>query len=177
MSAPKPPAPGKPVVVVMGVSGAGKTTIGARIAALLKVEFVEGDRFHPEANIKKMSNGAPLDDADRLPWLSAIAAEIDRARSQERGLVVACSALKRAYREILLGGRPDVRLVYLRGSRALIQQRLDGRRGHFMPPTLLPSQFAALEEPAAPEAPIVVDVAAAPQAIVAEIARQIAVRR
>ena len=163
--------------MLMGVSGAGKTTVGARIAALLEVEFAEGDRFHPEANIEKMSNGAPLDDADRLPWLRAIAAEIDRARSQGRGLVVACSALKRAYREILLGGRPDVRLVYLRGSRALIQQRLDGRQGHFMPPTLLPSQFAALEEPAAAEAPIVVEVAAKPDEIAAEIARQIVNRR
>ncbi len=169
--------PGNPIIVLMGVSGAGKTTVGARIAALLEVEFAEGDRFHPEANIEKMSNGAPLDDADRLPWLRAIAAEIDRARSQGRGLVVACSALKRAYREILLGGRPDVRLVYLRGSRALIQQRLDGRQGHFMPPTLLPSQFAALEEPAAAEAPIVVEVAAKPDEIAAEIARQIVNRR
>ena len=177
MNAPKPPMPGSPIIVLMGVSGAGKTTVGARIAALLEVEFAEGDRFHPEANIEKMSNGAPLDDADRLPWLRAIAAEIDRARSQGRGLVVACSALKRAYREILLGGRPDVRLVYLRGSRALIQQRLDGRQGHFMPPTLLPSQFAALEEPAAAEAPIVVEVAAKPDEIAAEIARQIVNRR
>ena len=177
MSAPKPPMPGNPIIVLMGVSGAGKTTVGTRIAALLEVEFAEGDRFHPEANVKKMSSGAPLDDSDRLPWLKAIAGEIDCARDAGRGLVVTCSALKRAYREILLGGRPEVRLVYLRGSRALIERRLNGRRGHFMPSALLPSQFAALEEPDATEAPIVVDISAAPESIAAAVARQIAVRR
>lgn len=164
-----------PIVVVMGVAGAGKTTVGRRLAELLAQPFHEGDVFHPPANVAKMSGGTPLDDADRLPWLNAIAAAIDRARDEGQGMVVACSALKRMYRDILIGPRADVRLAYLRGSRALIEARMAARRDHFMPPALLPSQFATLEEPGPAENPIVVDVAGAPESIAAAIAA--AVRR
>jgi len=160
-----------PVVVVMGVAGAGKTTVGRCLADLLAASFHEGDVFHPPANVAKMSGGTPLDDADRLPWLTAIAAAIDRARGEGQAMVVACSALKRAYRDILIGPRVDVRLAYLRGTRDLIQARMAARRDHFMPPALLPSQFAALEEPGPAENPIVVDVNAPPEALAAAIAQ------
>ena len=163
------PGDSAPVVVLMGVAGAGKTTIGRLLAELLGAAFAEGDVFHPPANIAKMSRGAPLDDADRLPWLAAIAREIDRALQQRTALVVACSALKRAYRDILIGPRAGVRLVYLSGARPLIQARMDARRDHFMPPSLVASQFAALERPGAAERPIVVDVNAAPETIAAAI--------
>lgn len=174
MSEAKPPASAKPIVVLMGVSGAGKTTVGRLLAGMIGAELAEGDAFHPKANVAKMSAGTPLDDADRLPWLAAIAEAIDRARGDGRGLVVTCSALKRRYREVLIGPRRDVTLVYLSGSRALIAGRLGARKGHFMPPALLASQFAALEEPGADERPIVVDVAPPPGAVAQEIAQQIA---
>ncbi|MGQ0676237.1 MAG: gluconokinase [Rhodospirillales bacterium] len=167
----------RPVVVLMGVSGAGKTTVGRLLAEAIGADFAEGDQFHPPANIVKMSNGAPLDDSDRLPWLHAIAAAIDRAQRDGRALVVACSALKRAYRDILIGPREGVRLVYLCGARDLIEKRLGGRKGHFMPPALLESQFAALEEPVADERPVVIDVTAAPETIAAAAARRIGAKR
>jgi gluconokinase len=154
-----PPHAVKPVVVVMGVSGSGKTTIGKRLAGKLGVEFAEGDDFHPKPNIDKMSRGEPLTDEDRWPWLAAIARRIDQARAERRGLVVACSALKRAYRDILIGTRRDVLLVYLRGSREVIGERVGSRKHEYMPPSLLPSQFAALEEPGPDERPIAIDVA------------------
>jgi carbohydrate kinase (thermoresistant glucokinase family) len=159
------PGAGKPVIVLMGVSGAAKTTVGRLLAGMIGAEFEEGDKFHPQANIAKMSGGTPLTDADRLPWLAAIAQSIDQAREEGRGVVVACSALKRAYRDILIGGREDVRLVYLKGSLGLIEGRLGARKGHFMPPQLLKSQFASLEEPVAAERPIVVEIAAPPRDI------------
>ncbi|MCK6449898.1 MAG: gluconokinase [Alphaproteobacteria bacterium] len=162
-----------PVVVVMGVSGSGKTTVGKRLAERLRVPFAEGDEFHPRANIEKMSRGAPLTDADRWPWLASIARRIDAARRDRRGLVIACSALKRAYRDVLIGGRPDVRRAYLKGSRAVIGARIGKRSGHYMPASLLPSQFAALEEPAADERPIVADVTKPPDAIAGELAEAI----
>ena len=137
-----------PVVVTMGVSGSGKTTIARGIAAELGWTMVEGDAFHPPANVAKMSAGTPLTDDDRWPWLAAIAAEIDRLRASGQPAVVACSALKRAYRDVLIGNRADVWLVYLQGSRALIGGRMAARAGHFMPTALLDSQFATLEEPA-----------------------------
>jgi len=161
---------GSPIVLLMGVAGAGKTTVGKLLAGRLGAAFAEGDVFHTPANVAKMSQGVPLDDADRLPWLKAIAREIARARDEGRALVVACSALKRTYRDILTGGRADVRLVYLSGPRELIQGRMDARRDHFMPPTLVASQFAALEEPAATENPFVVDITDPPEAIAAAIA-------
>ena len=142
------------VIVVMGVSGTGKTTVGVCLTAHLGWEFIEGDRLHPPANVAKMTSGQPLDDADRAPWLAAVAQAIDDCRSRGRHAVLACSALKKSYRRIIIGDRPDVRLVYLEGSRARIAERLAARRGHFMPASLLDSQFASLEPPAADERPI-----------------------
>lgn len=152
---------------MMGVSGSGKTTIARGVAARLGWEVLEGDNFHPPANIAKMESGIPLEDADRWPWLAAIAREIDALRTAGRSAVVACSALKRSYRAILIGGRPDVALVYLQGTHDLIAARLAARKGHFMPPGLLDSQFATLEEPGPDERPVALSVAPPPEAIVA----------
>jgi len=165
----------KPIVIVMGVSGSGKTTVAVMLAGALGVDFLEGDDLHPRSNVEKMKSGTPLTDADRLPWLQAIAQRIDDWRSQGKSGVVTCSALKRAYRNILIGERPEVRLVYLKGSRELIHQRMAARHEHFMPVGLLQSQFATLEEPGADERPVVVDVAGSPPEIVAEIIRQLGV--
>jgi gluconokinase len=161
------------VVVVMGVSGSGKTTVAAMLAGALHCPFLEGDELHPPANVEKMRSGTPLTDADRLPWLRKIAQEIDGWRDRQESGVVTCSALKRAYRDILVGDRRDVRLVYLKGSRDLIQRRMAARHEHFMPVALLDSQFATLEEPASDEHAIVVDVGGQPAEIVADILRQL----
>jgi gluconokinase len=161
------------ILIVMGVSGSGKTTIAAMLAAALGVEFLEGDKFHPPSNVEKMKSGTALTDEDRWPWLRAIAARIDEWRAQGKGGVVTCSALKRSYRTILVDDRPQVRLVYLRGSHELIHERMAARHEHFMPVGLLDSQFATLEEPGADERPIVVDVGGAPAEIVAAIIRQL----
>ncbi len=166
-----------PIVVVMGVSGSGKTTVAKLLADALGCPFLEGDSLHPAANVAKMSSGTPLTDADRLPWLGRIAEEIDAWRSRGQSGVVTCSALKRAYRDILIGARADVTLAYLKGSRDLIQQRMAARHEHFMPVALLDSQFATLEEPTANERPIVADVGGAPSEIAAEIVRQLRERR
>jgi carbohydrate kinase (thermoresistant glucokinase family) len=157
------------IILLMGVSGSGKSTVGALLAERLACEFQDGDVFHPAANVEKMHEGIPLSDADRLPWLNAIAAWIDEARAAGKHAVVACSALKRCYREILIGNRADVRLVYLRGDEALIAGRLQKRKRHFMPQGLLKSQFEALEEPGAEEKPIIVEVDRSPAEIVEEI--------
>lgn len=161
-------------LVVMGVSGSGKSTIAAGLAARLNWTFEDGDRFHPASNVAKMSAGQPLTDADRLPWLRAIGEEIDRVAMTQGHVVIACSALKRAYREILVHGRPDVRIVYLKGSRDLVAARLAARKNHFMPPGLLDSQFAALEEPGADETPIVVSIDASVDAIITDIIGRLA---
>jgi carbohydrate kinase (thermoresistant glucokinase family) len=157
------------IVLLMGVSGAGKTTVGAKLARALGAAFHEGDQFHPPANVAKMARGEPLDDADRRPWLEAIAAAIRRADQVGDSAVFACSALKRSYRDVLRGACAGLRLVHLAGGEALIRGRLDARHGHFMPPALLPSQFRTLEPPAAAEQAIVIDIAAAPDDIVARI--------
>lgn len=154
---------------MMGVSGSGKTTIAQGVGARLGWHVLEGDRFHPPANVQKMSKGIPLDDADRLPWLEAIAAAIDRMLAQGLPTAIACSALKRKYRDLLIGKRRDVVLVYLKGSEELIRQRMANREGHFMPPSLLASQFVTLEEPEPDEHPIIVDVAASSEAIVSSV--------
>ena len=164
------------IVVVMGVSGSGKTTVAAMLAGALHCQFLEGDDLHPPSNVAKMHGGTPLTDADRWPWLGKIAAEIDDWRSHDKSGVVTCSALKRTYRDILIGDRPDVTLVYLRGSRELIQQRMAARHEHFMPVALLDSQFATLEEPGPDERPVVVDIGGRPAEIVAEIVRQLETR-
>ena len=161
------------IAVVMGVSGSGKTTVARGVAERKGWRLVEGDTFHPPANVAKMHAGIPLTDEDRGPWLRAIAQEIDAMRSHGEQAVVACSALKHAYRDILLAGRDDVVLVYLQGSKELIAARLAERRGHFMPPSLLDSQFATLEEPADAEHPIIVSVAASPEAIIDEVVRKL----
>ncbi len=157
------------IVVMMGVSGSGKTTIAQGVAERLGWQVLEGDKLHPPANIAKMSAGTPLDDEDRWPWLHAIAAAIDDWRTKGVSGVVACSALKRAYRDILIGSRTDVVLVYLQGSHDLIATRMAARHGHFMPPGLLDSQFAALEEPGEAEHPIVASIAPAPDTIIETI--------
>ena len=135
----------------MGVSGSGKSTVGLAAAERLGWRFEDGDALHPPANIAKMRAGLPLDDDDRTPWLAAIRARIDAWRAARTPGIVTCSALKRRYRDTLIGARPEVRLIYLEGSRALIAGRLGARRGHFMPASLLDSQFAALEPPSADE--------------------------
>ena len=158
------------VAVIMGVSGSGKTTVGRILAARLGWQFLEGDALHPPENIAKMKAGHPLDDQDRAPWLAAIAARIDDWRRGSDHGVVTCSALKRRYRDIIIGNRADVRLIYLAGSRELIGERLGTRQGHFMPASLLDSQFAALEPPEPEENPITVPVDASAEIIVAQIA-------
>jgi gluconokinase len=161
-------------VVVMGVAGAGKTTIGRALAERLGAEFLEGDQFHPAANIAKMSRGEALDDADRAPWLDRLGEELARRGGEGRDVVLACSALKRDYRDRLRRFCPALRFVYLRGDPEMIRARLAARRGHFMPPELLESQFSALQEPAADEAAIAVDVRMATGRLVSDIAAWIA---
>ena len=162
-------------LVVMGVSGSGKSTIAERLAARLGWRCEDGDKYHPPANVAKMSAGYPLTDEDRWPWLQAIADEIDRTCTQGERAVVACSALKRAYRDILVHGRNDVRIVFLNGTHDLIAARLAARKGHFMPPGLLTSQFKTLEPPQPTERPITVSIDAPVEAIVDDIIRQLKV--
>ena len=161
----------------MGVSGSGKTTVAAMLAGALHCQFLEGDDLHSPGNVEKMRSGTPLTDADRLPWLRRIAEEIDAWRSRGESGVVTCSALKRAYRDILIGDRHNVTLVYLRGTQELIHQRMAARHEHFMPVKLLDSQFATLEEPGPDEHPVVVDIGGKPAEIVAAILRQLEARR
>jgi gluconokinase len=158
------------VVIVMGVSGSGKTTIGRLLAAELGWRFLEGDDAHPPANVEKMAAGLPLTDADRLPWLEELRVRIESCLAAGENVVVACSALKESYRRILVGGLPGVRFVHLRGTPELIRQRLEERPGHFMKAAMLPSQLAVLE---APKDAVTVDVAAPPEEIVAEIRRRL----
>ena len=165
-------AGGAVVVVLMGVSGAGKTAVGTRLAKALGGTFVEGDDFHPPANVAKMRSGVPLDDADRQPWLETLSREIGAWLEAGRTVVLACSALKQRYRDILKAGRPGVRFVHLKGDEDLIRQRLEHRRGHYMPASLLDSQLAALEEPADA---ITVGIDASPDGIVAEIQKALSV--
>lgn len=169
-------SPAHSVLVVMGVSGSGKTTVATLLAKRLCWPFRDADDFHPEANVEKMKNGVPLTDADRWPWLKAIAAWIDQQRSCGAHAIVTCSALKRSYREIIVGDRRDVRLVFLKGGRDLIESRLAKRHGHFMPSSLLQSQFDDLEEPGPEENPLTVSIEATPQAIVAEILERLELR-
>ena len=162
------------IVLLMGVSGSGKTTVAALLAAALGCQFREGDDLHPRENVEKMRGGTPLTDTDRLPWLRKIAEEIDGWRTRGECGVLTCSALKRSYRDIIIGHRHDVVLVYLKGSRDLIHQRMAARHEHFMPIALLDSQFATLEEPTPDEHPITVDVGGQPAEIAHEIVCRIA---
>jgi gluconokinase len=161
------------VVVVMGVSGCGKTTVSALLSAALGCQFQEGDDLHSAENVKKMHGGTPLTDDDRMPWLRKIAEKIDSWRGRGESGVLTCSALKRSYRDIIIGDRPDVTLVYLRGSYDLIRRRMAARHEHFMPVALLDSQFAALQEPTPDEHPIIVDVGSRPAEVATEIVRQL----
>ncbi len=155
------------IVIVMGVVGAGKTTVGSLLAQSLGWEFVDGDVFHSAANVEKMRQGIPLDDADRAAWLGAIHDAGVEWIAERRSVVLACSALKRSYRE-KIGIRPEVKFVYLKGSPEVIGQRLRARHGHYATEQLLDSQFAILEEP---EGAITVDVSLAPEEMVAQIRR------
>ena len=156
-------------LVVMGVSGSGKTTVASKLAERLHWTFEDGDKFHPKSNVEKMSAGQPLTDEDRWPWLNAIADEIERICTARGHLVIACSALKRTYRDVLLRGRDDVRIVFLNGTQQLIANRLAARKGHFMPPGLLDSQFKTLEPPGPDENAIDVSIDASVDAIVDDI--------
>jgi carbohydrate kinase (thermoresistant glucokinase family) len=162
------------VIVLMGVAGSGKTTVGQLLAARLGWTFLDADWLHPEANVRKMRSGLPLTDEDRWPWLNAIAERIDTLRNEGSRVVVACSALRRAYRNVLVDGHGDVRLAYLEGAAATLHERLRGRDGHFMPASLLDSQFAALEAPTPDECPIIVSIEIPPAQIVAAIAARFA---
>jgi gluconokinase len=154
------------VIILMGVSGAGKTTIGRQLAEALGWEFLDGDAFHPPANVARMSRGEPLTDADRAPWLERLHELIAQRLDTEEPVVLAASALKRDYRRRLHAGHPRVAFVFLRGDHDLIQRRLNRRRDHYMPSALLQSQFAALEPP---EDALTVDITQTPAAIVREI--------
>jgi carbohydrate kinase (thermoresistant glucokinase family) len=165
------------IVVVMGVSGSGKTTVSAMLAATLGCQFQEGDDLHPPGNVEKMAHGIALTDADRMPWLRKIAEEIDGWRARGESGVLTCSALKRFYRDVIIGERADVTFVYLKGAYDLIRRRMAARHEHFMPLSLLDSQFTTLQEPVSDEHPITVDVGGAPAEIAGSILRRIGERQ
>jgi gluconokinase len=167
------PSPAPCALIVMGVSGSGKSTIGETLAARLGWAYEDGDKFHPPGNVAKMSAGQPLTDDDRWPWLQAIADEIDRLCAAGEHVVMACSALRKVYRDILVHGRGDIRIVYLDGTQQLIADRLGARKGHFMPPGLLASQFKTLEPPTADEHPITVSIDAPVEDIIDDVVRQL----
>jgi gluconokinase len=158
------------ITIVMGVSGSGKSTIGEGLAARLGQPFVDADPLHPQANRDKMARGIPLDDADRQPWLEAIVAEMDRHRAAGESMVLACSSLKKRYRDFLRGTSGDVRFVYLHASREVLAERLGHRSGHFFDPALLDSQLATLEEPSRDEA-LWVDVSLPPAEAIEQVIR------
>jgi gluconokinase len=157
----------EPVLVVMGVAGCGKSTLAALLAQRLGWPLQEGDALHPQANVDKMAAGQPLTDADRWPWLRLTAEWIDARTAADEPGIVTCSALKRAYRDVLR--HEGVRFVHLTGTRDLLAQRMQDRSGHFMPPSLLDSQLATLEAPGADEAAITIDIALAPEAQLAAV--------
>jgi gluconokinase len=154
------------VILVLGVSGSGKTTIARKLAAALSGTFVDADDFHPPANIEKMSRGMPLGDEDRIPWLEGLAEELKARKGAPQPLVLACSALKHAYRVVLRKAFPELRMVYLKGDYDLVNARLMARKGHFMKSGMLGSQFADLEEP---RDAFIVDAARSPEAILATL--------
>jgi gluconokinase len=159
----------QPVIVVMGVAGSGKTTVGALLAGRLGWPYAEADNFHPQSNVDKMAAGHPLTDEDRKPWLEAIGHWIDERGAADQPGVVSCSGLKQSYRDRLREGRPEVRMVFLHGSRELIMRRMVTRHGHFMKPDMLDSQFADLQEPGPGEDVLVVSVDRTPEEIVDQI--------
>jgi gluconokinase len=155
------------VIILMGISGCGKSTVGDLLAKRLGVRFAEGDAYHPPENVTKMSSGYALNDDDRLPWLQSMAADIKRWSDQGIGAVLSCSALKKSYRAILSNGNPNVRLVHLHGEADIVRRRMAARRDHFMPPSLIDSQISTLELPDAEENVLTVDIAA-PQKDIAD---------
>jgi len=170
-------APDQRVLVVMGVSGCGKTTVGTLLAARLGWPYEEGDSLHPKANVEKMASGHPLTDDDRWPWLEKVAEwSEDRLAAGENG-VITCSALKRSYRDVINRGRLGIEFVYLQGEKQLIAERMAARHGHFMPLSLLDSQFADLEEPGDDEPGIRVHIGPAPETIVDTIITQLKLER
>lgn len=162
-----------PRVVVMGVCGCGKSTIGQALAERLGVPFIEGDALHPPENVRRMSAGIALTDEDRAGWLDAIADRLGGEPGASHGAVVACSALKRRYRDRLRAAALDLRLVFLHGDEALLSARLSSRPGHYMPPSLLPSQLATLETPQADEHALTGDIAQPTEVLVARLAQQL----
>jgi gluconokinase len=170
MSPSQAPVASQPdVIVIMGVAGSGKTVVGKLLAEQLGFEFFDADTFHSPENVELMRQGIPLDDAKRGPWLDRLSHLIDAALGERRGIVLACSALKRHYRSHLGVGKHHVRLVHLDGTEALLRERLEQRTGHFMPASLLASQCALLERPTDDERPIRVDIASSPEDIVRQI--------
>ena len=160
------------IIILMGVAGSGKTTVGRLLASELGWHFYEGDDCHPRTNIEKMQRGIPLTDDDRWPWLQALREVIDVCLAHGTSAVMACSALKQTYRDYLIGDRDEVKLVYLKGTYDLFYQRLAQRQGHFMPKELLTSQFTTLEEP---QQELIVAAAVTPQALVAIIRKTLQV--
>lgn len=158
------------MILIMGVSGAGKTTIGGLLAAALAWQYIEGDGFHPPANLAKMRRGLPLSDEDRLPWLEALGKALQAADRKRASVVLGCSALRESYRQLIRAFCPQCQIVWLRGSPELVAARIEGRHGHFMPASLLSSQFAILEAPANA---IAVDIDQAPEEIVKQILDQL----
>ena len=144
------------ILAIMGGSGSGKTTVAQELQRILGWPFQEGDDLHPEANVEKMRSGSPLDDRNRLPWLQAVANWIDRQLAADQPGIITCSNLKRAHREITIGARAGVTLVYLKGAESVIHQRIVSRQHRYMPPSLLKSQFETLEEPGEDEHPVTV---------------------
>lgn len=159
-------------IVVMGVSGSGKSTVGEKLAIRASLEFHDADQFHPPANIAKMSSGTPLTDEDRVPWLTAMSDFIHERSKEGHVPVLACSALKKAYRDLLRGGKNHITFVYLAGDFSLIEERMNARKDHFMPPGLLKSQFDTLEEPDRLEA-IRIDVSPDPDDIVESVMKEL----
>lgn len=159
----------KGLYVVMGVSGSGKSLIGAALARALGTDFVEGDDYHSAENVQRMASGIPLTDEDRGQWLRSLAVRLGEAKDAGTGLVMTCSALKRSYRDVLRADAGELRFVFLRGPRALVAERIAGRRGHFMPPSLLESQLATLEEPSPDEHAWVCDIKESPEDLVAAL--------
>ncbi len=160
-------------MIVMGVSGCGKSTTARALANALPATFLDADDFHPPANVERMRAGTALTDAERAPWLDALATRLAEARASNETVVLACSALKRSYRDALRGGAPALTLVHLTGRPALLAERITARPGHYMPPSLLASQLATLETPADDERAITLDVAAATDALVADIRKHL----
>ena len=161
-----------PRLIIMGVSGCGKSTVGERLGARTRIPFIEGDTLHPPRNVALMAAGTPLTDEDRAGWLDDIASRFG-ALEADAGLIISCSALKRKYRDRLRASCPDLRFIHLHGDRALLEQRLQYRTGHYMPPSLLTSQLQTLEPPSSDEPAITLDIALPTEQLVAQIEQQL----